>query len=287
MNKHKLSALAAIITLLGTPLLAAAQTSTTPTVGTSSTVTSKLVGQFSSFTGSTENANALVNGLRTGSSITLTSPATAPAGTTGGGVTSLPTSTTFTSPTKPMGYGNVKIAMSLAQADLASQGITNPTPQQLQGSLMGTNSTSNGVTTQTQGILQMRADGMGWGKIANTMGFKLGAVMSGRAIPANANSGMAASTAHGKPVTTGTSGASGSSHGKGIVTAASGTGNASHGNSYNRGSKGIVTGAGVNNGGNATNAMGHGGGRSSIVTGASGASGNSGGAGKGQGHGKP
>jgi hypothetical protein len=34
-------------------------------------------------------------------------------------------------------------------------------------------------TTELQGVLQMRAEGMGWGQIANAMGTKLGHVMSG------------------------------------------------------------------------------------------------------------
>jgi hypothetical protein len=62
-----------------------------------------------------------------------------------------------------MGYGNVNIALSLAEASLKQQGITNPTPEQLQGALMG--------------VLRQRANGKGWGQIANSMGFKLGEVV--------------------------------------------------------------------------------------------------------------
>jgi hypothetical protein len=62
-----------------------------------------------------------------------------------------------------MGFGNVNIALSLAEASLKQQGITNPTSEQLQGALMS--------------VLQQRADGKGWGQIANSMGFKLGEVV--------------------------------------------------------------------------------------------------------------
>ena len=55
------------------------------------------------------------------------------------------------------------IALSLAEASLKQQGITNPTSEQLQGALMG--------------VLKQRADGKGWGQIANSMGFKLGEVV--------------------------------------------------------------------------------------------------------------
>jgi hypothetical protein len=79
-----------------------------------------------------------------------------------------------------MGYGNIRIALSLARTQLASQGITQPTPEQLQGALMGSSTGSAGSTTTSQGILQMRASGMGWGQIANSMGVKLGTVMSGK-----------------------------------------------------------------------------------------------------------
>ena len=43
---------------------------------------------------------------------------------------------------------------------LQKQGITNPTPEQLRNSLIG--------------VLGQRADGKGWGQIANSMGFRLG-----------------------------------------------------------------------------------------------------------------
>jgi hypothetical protein len=78
-----------------------------------------------------------------------------------------------------MGYGNVSTSLSLAKYQLAQQGITNPTPEQLKIALNGGTITYEGKTVEYQGILQMRADGMGWGQIAQQLGTKLGPVVSG------------------------------------------------------------------------------------------------------------
>lgn len=236
--------IAASLALMGTTALAqtSASGSPTPTDGTqttqavtaspaqASTAADKIIAQFTTFSGSEENAASLVNGLRTGSEITLNSST---GGDSTGGASGTNTGTTnggsasFTPPTKPMGYGNIRIALSLAKAQLSADGITQPTPEQLQTALMGdTSGATAGTTTQTQGILQMRASGMGWGQIANAMGFKLGAVMSGRA-PANADpaaaqssTGSVTETASG--TSTGARGNGGSGRASGIVTATGG-----------------------------------------------------------------
>ncbi len=105
----------------------------------------KLVDQFSDFSGSKANSQALVDGLRNGTQVKLSD------------------GTTFTPPTGKMGNGNVRIALAIAQEDLKKQGITNPTPEQLKAELTK--------------VLQERADHKGWGKIAEERGFKLGDVM--------------------------------------------------------------------------------------------------------------
>lgn len=210
-----LAALAVSTSLAVTPATAQTTGTATPPPTTTGTAATKLSNNFSNWAGLPENSAALVNGLRMGQPIALTSAPTTP----GGAVTT----TTFTSPTKPMGYGNINIALSLAQQQLASHGITQPTTQQLQTALMGGSiTTTDGVTAQTtnyQGILQLRASGMGWGKIANTPGYKLGAVMSGKA------------AATGTTTATGTdaSGSANTQHGKassGISTGMGGSANA-------------------------------------------------------------
>lgn len=129
---------------------------------------SRIVTGFSGFAGADANAESLALGLRQGTSVTLAST----------GSDGQPATTTFTPPTRPMGWGNVRHALSLAQAQLAAQGITQPTPEQLEAALMGgTITTGSGATAQTieyQGVLQLRAQGMGWGEIAHTIGVKPG-----------------------------------------------------------------------------------------------------------------
>lgn len=249
--------------------------STTPTLGTAPTPataskpTEKLVSTFSDFSGSPDNAASLVKGLRSGSPITLSGPS---GGSPGG------EALTFSAPTRPMGYGNIRIALSLAQAQLASQGITNPTPTQLQGALTG-----SADSTATQGILQMRASGMGWGQIANSMGYKLGPVMSGKQT-------FTATTVNAAGTTTRASGGTSVTHGKsGITTAAGGSLNAGgHGGGH--GKSQTVTAAGGGGSGMSTG-LGHGhaaGASAGVVSAAGGKAGAGGqGATHGKGGGKP
>lgn len=127
------------------------------------TPTDKLAATYSTFAGSDANAQALVTGLRNGTSVTLAS----------GG-----TSTTFTPATKPMGFGGVNIALALAKTELQQLGITDPTPAQIQAALNGGTITTPTGTTTLAGVLQLRSEGKGWGQIANSLGLKLGEVVS-------------------------------------------------------------------------------------------------------------
>ena len=107
----------------------------------------QLIDRYTALAGSKQNAQALVTGLREGKEVTLTRKGT---------------TATFTPPTGKMGYGNVDIALALAEASLKERGIARPTPDELK-------------TTVTE-ILGMRADGKGWGQIAQVHGYKLGEV---------------------------------------------------------------------------------------------------------------
>ena len=152
-------------------------TTSTTTVSTTTTTTShestRLTTEFTPFAGSDANAQALVNGLRNGSAVTLTETV---AGTNGGPSTT--TTTTFTPDTGKMGYGNVKIALSLAEASLAKAGITDPTAAEVAAALNGGKLVmTDGSTVDLKGVLAARAAGEGWGQIAKDMGFKLGDVM--------------------------------------------------------------------------------------------------------------
>jgi hypothetical protein len=122
----------------------------------------ELSGKFNGLAGSPGNADALVRGMRTGSPFFLSSGATR---------------TRFDPPAKPMGFGNINIALSLAQAELRGLGIRNPSPTQLHAALSGgVVMTSKGATT-LPGVLSLRSAGKGWGQIAHQLGFKLGEVV--------------------------------------------------------------------------------------------------------------
>ena len=135
----------------------------------------RIVGSFAVFAGSEANALSLVAGLRQGSEITLTVPAN-------GGQPGA--ATRFIPPTRPMDYGNVRISLALAREQLAQLGVTRPTPTQIKAVLAGGGIASHVSGRATPpfllpGVLQMRAGGMGWAKIADTMGVRLGPAMSG------------------------------------------------------------------------------------------------------------
>ena len=190
-------------------------------------VTNRFAADFASFAGSQENAEALITGLRTGSPITLTS--VSPTGTV--------TTTTITPPTRPLGYGNTYISLSLAKAQLAQYGISEPTPEQLQAALTGgsftvtTVAADGTVSTRTvtlQGILTQRASGMGWGEIAKANGFRLGEVISSMKAAAAATTTQASRPATASASTglgeTAAKSASGHGYGRGITNALSGGG---------------------------------------------------------------
>ena len=236
-------------------------------------VSGRISTDFSAFAGSSANADALVTGLRNGTAITLTT-------TDAMGASN---STTFTPPTTRMGYGNVYTSLALAKQQLAELGITQPTAQQIEAALVGGPVTgSSGQATQLTGILQLRSQGMGWGQIANTLGYKLGPIISSMR---SANARVAQSPV----VTSGTTAATGGSASapkSGIVTgtgggaANTGASGSGQGHAYGRG---IVTGAGTPAGAGTGAGQGHAYGKG-IVSGAGGAGGQgvaAGGAGKG------
>lgn len=159
---------------LGLAAAALAQTATAPPPPATTTpaptaqrpASDKLVGEYTTWAGSRQNAEALVLGLRNGGAVTLGSSTT---GTTG---------TTFTPSTTKLGGGEVNTALSLAKAALAKQGITQPTPAQIAAALNGGTVTTAKGTQTLPGVLAQRQSGMGWGQIAHTLGVKLGSVVS-------------------------------------------------------------------------------------------------------------
>ena len=210
----------------------AAQAQTAPT---------RIEQRFSTFAGSGANSTSLVTGLRTGSAIKLT----------GSGET-----TTFTSPTKPMGYGNITRALDLAQRQLAAGGITDPSPKELQAALMGgTVSGPNGEISY-QGVLQMRADGMGWGQIAHEIGVHpgLGRPVTTASVPAASSRPSASGIVNAAGGTVTASNGHGRALGASNRPSAPAAGVSTAGGSAAAGGMGIVKGGGSGNG----NAFGHG-----------------------------
>ncbi|MBI2531823.1 MAG: hypothetical protein HYW03_06330 [Deltaproteobacteria bacterium] len=205
-------------------------------------VVDKISTDFNSFLGA--DSKAVVSGLRSGTPITLTRTTASPGSTPG---TTVNTTTTIAPPTGKMGVGNVYISLALAKQQLSQMGITQPTPEQLQAALTGgTISTGTGAaatSTNLQGILTMRSEQMGWGQIAQKLGFKLGPVISGMK---NANQSMTTAAAPNRSGAVTASGQSSGSSESGIVNG-SGKSNVGNGhvNSGKSGSNnGIVSGSG-------------------------------------------
>lgn len=116
--------------------------------------------QFEPLAGSAHNARALVEGLRWGIPISLT--ASHPA-----------RRVEFTPPTRPMGYGNVVKALTVAKQELAARGIVRPSPDELRVILIGGSfAAGRGAAkrfVRTPGILPLRSVHMGWGRIAHEL----------------------------------------------------------------------------------------------------------------------
>ena len=75
--------------------------------------------------------------------------------------------------------GDARIAQQLAKTELAQAGITHPTQAQMQAALNGgTVTRANGTKVVFKGVVTQHQSGMGWGQIANSLGVKLGKLVS-------------------------------------------------------------------------------------------------------------
>ncbi|WP_126454336.1 hypothetical protein [Sulfuriflexus mobilis] len=257
----------------------------------STVVTTKLSNDYQQLLG--ENAEAVVSGLREGQEFTISST------TTVDGV-EITESATITPPTGKMGFGNVSHSLALTEYQLGQLGISDPSVLELEAALLGgTVTLSNGEVIELQGVLALRSEGMGWGKIAQQYDTKLGhvikAVKTGQPIAVSATDTTASASGtmtaknhgHGKYTTTVSKGHGGGNaykYGQGITSATgssigAGHVNTSHGKGavktyQNHGGNGHAFGSGIvsASGGSISPNAGHGGGRS-----------NAGGNGKGRG----
>jgi hypothetical protein len=247
----------------------------------SSTPATNISNDYSYFLKNVDSKQ-VVNDLRSGQwTTTTTDPKT-----------NATTTTTEALPTGKMGYGNVKISLALAQESLRQQNITQPTSEQLHTALVGGQMVPGDSTTTTTGILQMRAEGMGWGQIAQKYNVKLGQLMSGKQPASTTTTSTTSTTTTSKGIATASGKSSATVTGKGNgkafsgsesqengIVSASGRTSGTSSSSVSQGGRGIVSGS--------NRSMGH---TSGIVTGAGnghqyGASGGGQGNGGGQGKG--
>lgn len=276
-DRFELSGLALVLLAalgMSAPVGAADANSTTSATESTSTLSrgqSNVIGKtadtYTPFAGSRTNAESLATGLRTGGEITLT----------GTGANGQTTTTNFAPPTKPMGYGNVNKALALSSQQLAAAGVAQPTPEQIQTSMMGGTITNDaGQQVELQGVLQMRADGMGWGQIAHELGVQPGlgyrpahtasgvttaaSTTGAGVVSAKGRQTGAPSAGHGKH--SGTTTAASPRSGSGIVTAGGSSGPAlskgssqvTKGPTTAAGSAGVVSAAGQGHGAVSTTA---------------------------------
>ena len=231
------------------------------TTSASSTPATNISNEYSYFLKNV-NSQQVVNDLRNGQWSTTTIDPN----------TKLTTTSTEPLPTGKMGFGNVKISLALAQESLRQQDILQPTSEQLHTALVGGQMVPGDPTTTTNGILQMRAEGMGWGQIAQKYDVKLGQLMSGKQPASTTTTSTTTNTTTSKGITTASGRSSTTVTGKGNgkvfsgsdtqesgIVSASGRTSATSSNSATQGSRGIVSGSG--------RSMGH---TSGIVTGAGG-----------------
>ncbi|WIO74973.1 hypothetical protein QP938_03450 [Porticoccaceae bacterium LTM1] len=163
----------------------------------------RIAASFGELAGSEENTQNLINGLRNGTEITMTETVIEIQETTemvdevdadgnpvldddGNPVqveqvvqteVEVENTITFTPETGQIGFGGAFISLALAEEKLNAGGIEDPTLQELVEALAGDLDLEDGVEVEA-GILEMRADGMGWGKIANELDFNLGQLIS-------------------------------------------------------------------------------------------------------------
>lgn len=120
----------------------------------------KIALGFANLAGSEDSILALVDALRLGIATRLVSPIAAEP-------TATPESTVIDPPTGRMEWNDVRIALMLTRDALQRFGIPHPTGEQLKAVLIGGDlTTPNGKAVRLPGVLQMRAEGVNWGKIA-------------------------------------------------------------------------------------------------------------------------
>ena len=120
----------------------------------------KMATSFATFAGGDENAVALIESLREGVAVNLSFPAARPQ--------DLPSVIPIAPPTGPMDWSDVRMALMLARDALMANGVLRPNGEQLQAALLGGEVAVPGDRlVRFRGVLQMRAEGFNWGRVAS------------------------------------------------------------------------------------------------------------------------
>ena len=168
MNVIALTILA-VIPLTAHPQMRAAPDTAVPLSQGEAKYVSRIAPRYGKLAGSSANLERLVYALRTGKPVYLSEAA--PAGATSGSPEAARSlAITFTPATRPMGYGDVTRTLELANRQLARAGIRHPTPRQLLAALNGGTVTTAQGSITFPGVVKLRSEGMGWGKIARAIG---------------------------------------------------------------------------------------------------------------------
>ena len=120
----------------------------------------RIAAGFVKLAGSEDNILALVCALHEGAPVHLVSPADP-------GTDFIPEIVVIEPPTGKMAWNDVKMALMLARDALQAHDIVRPSLVQLHAVLLGGEiATPSGTMATLPGVLQMRADGVHWGRIA-------------------------------------------------------------------------------------------------------------------------
>lgn len=149
-------------------------------VASASVPSERLAERYADLAGSPEAAAGLVSQLRSGDDFVVVEEVTTTV-TNDDGTTTTQTALverSVVNPNGPMGYGEVNITLAMAQA-LVDGGAYPDLASALSGiSTTVTNPDGTTTTVVEGGVLAMRADGMGWGQIAQELGYNLGSLVS-------------------------------------------------------------------------------------------------------------
>lgn len=120
----------------------------------------RIAAGFAALAGGPENALALVASLREGVAVQLVYPAAIPG--------ALPQAIAIDPPTGPMEWSDVRMSLMLTRDALTGFGVLRPTAEQLLAALLGGHAAVPGARMVAfRGVLRMRADGFGWGRVAS------------------------------------------------------------------------------------------------------------------------